>query len=220
MNLLLKIPDFIMNIDKYMGIIVQNYGIYAYILLFMVIFCETGLVVLPFLPGDSLVFAAGAFAAMSKLNIFIIYIILLLAAFLGDSVNYSIGKRIGSKVENLEKHKLIKKDYIEKTEKFFQKHGGKAIVLARFMPIIRTFAPFVAGTGKMKYSRFIKYNILGSFLWVTLFTFAGYFFGNISFIKEKFSTIILLIIFISLLPIVITYIINRIKKHKSNIQMG
>lgn len=216
MNLFLKLADFIIHIDNYLGMIIQNYGVYAYVLLFIIIFCETGLVVFPFLPGDSLVFAAGAFAAMSKLNIFVIYIILLLAAFLGDTANYSIGKRVGNKIENLEKSKLIKKEYIDKTEKFFQKHGGKSIVLARFIPIIRTFAPFVAGTGKMKYSRFIKYNFLGGFLWVTLFTYAGYLFGNISFVKERFSTIILLIIFISLIPLFVTYLKNKIKSKSIN----
>lgn len=215
MQIILKLVDFILNIDVYLGTILQNYGTATYIILFLVVFCETGLVFLPFLPGDSLIFAAGAFAAMGSLNIFILYFILLFAAFLGDTVNYHIGKKLGNKVENLENRKFIKKEHLEKTENFFKKHGGKSIVLARFIPIVRTFAPFVAGSGKMKYIDFLKYNIIGSILWVSICTFSGYFFGNIPFVKERFSTIIIAIIFVSVLPVFIAYIRNKIISKKT-----
>ena len=154
----MQVLDFIIHIDKYLGTIIQNYGIETYILLFVIIFCETGLVVTPFLPGDSLIFAGAAFAAIGKLNIWVLYFTVLMAAFLGDTANYEIGKKIGSKIEAKENPKFIKKEYLEKTQRFFEKHGGKSIVLARFVPIVRTFAPFVAGSGKMKYTRFIKFN--------------------------------------------------------------
>ncbi|MGE5456668.1 MAG: DedA family protein [Ignavibacteriales bacterium] len=209
MNIILKLVDFIINIDKYLGVIIQNYGMETYIILFIVIFCETGLVFLPFLPGDSLIFAASAFAAIGKLNIFILYFVVLFAAVLGDTVNYTIGKTLGNKLEN---SKIIKKEYLVKTHDFFEKHGGKSIVLARFVPIVRTFAPFVAGSGKMKYTKFIRYNLLGGFLWVTVCTLAGYFFGNIQFVKENFSLVIMAIILISLMPIILTYFISKIKK--------
>ena len=215
MQIIVKLADFILNIDVYLGTILQNYGTATYIILFLVVFCETGLVFLPFLPGDSLIFAAAAFAAIGSLNIFILYFILLFAAFLGDTVNYHIGKKLGNKVENLENRKFIKKEYLEKTEEFFQKHGGKSIVLARFIPIVRTFAPFVAGSGKMKYIDFLKYNIIGSVLWVSICTFAGYFFGNIPIVKENFSTIIIAIIFVSVLPIFVMYIKNKLNSKKN-----
>lgn len=218
MQIVLKLVDFILNIDVYLGTILQNFGPATYIILFLVVFCETGLVFLPFLPGDSLIFAAGAFAAMGSLNVFILYFVLLLAAFLGDTVNYHIGKKLGNKIENLENRKLIKKEHLEKTEQFFQKHGGKSIILARFIPIVRTFAPFVAGSGKMKYTDFIKYNIIGSILWVSICTFAGYFFGNIPVVKENFSTIILAIIFISVLPILISFVKSKLTKTKVEIK--
>lgn len=212
MSILTNIANFILKIDEHLGAIIQNYGTETYLFLFLIVFCETGLVVLPFLPGDSLIFAAGAFAAMGSLNVVILYFTLLLAAFLGDTVNYHIGKALTKKIENLENNKIIKKEYIDKTQAFFERHGGKSIVLARFVPIIRTFAPFVAGSGKMEYSRFIRYNIVGSILWVTLFTSLGYFFGNISFIKERFSMIIIGIILVSVLPMIITYVHNKYRK--------
>lgn len=218
MQIILKLVDFILNIDVYLGTILQSYGPATYVILFLVIFCETGLVFLPFLPGDSLIFAAGAFAAMGSLNVFILYFVLLLAAFLGDTVNYHIGKKLGNKVESLENKRFIKKEHLEKTEQFFQKHGGKSIILARFIPIVRTFAPFVAGSGKMKYTDFIKYNIIGSILWVSICTFAGYFFGNIPVVKENFSTIILAIIFISVLPMVIAFVKSKLTKTKVEIK--
>jgi membrane-associated protein len=216
LDIILKLVHVILNVDKYLGTIIQNYGTETYLILFLVIFCETGLVFTPFLPGDSLIFAAGAFAAMGRLNIILLYFIILLAAFLGDTANYHIGKKLTNKLDSLEKRRLIKREYLDKTEKFFKKHGGKSIVLARFVPIVRTFAPFVAGSGKMKYTRFIRYNLLGSFLWVSLFTFAGFFFGNIYFIKERFSLIIIAIIFVSVCPMFIIYIRNKLKDKKKN----
>lgn len=211
MNIILSLVDFVLHIDKHLGAIIQNYGTITYIILFLIIFCETGLVFLPFLPGDSLIFAAAAFSAIGSLNFWILYFVVLFAAFIGDSVNYEIGKKLGNKLDELEENKLIKKKYIVRTQRFFERHGGKAIVLARFVPIVRTFAPFVAGTGKMHYFKFLRYNLLGSFLWVSLCTFSGYFFGNIPFIKKNFSVVILTIIFISLMPIIIAYFVNKRK---------
>ena len=213
----MNLIDFIIHIDRYLGDIIQNYGVITYILLFAIIFCETGLVVTPFLPGDSLIFAAGAFAALGKLNVWILYFTVLAAAFLGDTVNYEIGKKIGKRFEEKDS-KIIKKEYLEKTHNFFEKHGGKSIVLARFVPIVRTFAPFVAGSGKMNYFNFIKYNLLGSILWVSLCTFAGYFFGNMEFVQKNFSLVVLAIILISVTPMVISFIINKIKAKKQNEQ--
>lgn len=210
----MKIIDFILHIDRYLGSIIQTYGFETYIILFLIIFCETGLVVTPFLPGDSLIFAAAAFAAIGKLNIFVLYFVVLMAAFFGDTANYEIGKRLGTKLEEKENPKFIKKEYLAKTQHFFEKHGGKSIVLARFVPIVRTFAPFVAGSGKMRYNKFIRYNLLGSILWVTLCTSMGYFFGNIEFVKKNFSIVIIAIILISLLPMVIAYLVNKIKSKK------
>ena len=217
MNILFSIADFIIHIDEHLGGIIQNYGFQTYAILFIIIFCETGLVVFPFLPGDSLIFAASAFAAIGKLKFWVLYFIVLLAAFLGDTVNYEIGKKVGKKLEKNPNPKIIKKEYLLKTQHFFEKHGGKSIVIARFVPIVRTFAPFVAGSGKMHYLKFIKYNLLGSILWVTLCTTAGYFFGNISFIKKNFSLVILAIIFVSLVPMAVGYVISRKKtKNKEN----
>lgn len=211
----MNIIDFIIHIDKYLGEIIQNYGTVTYILLFAIIFCETGLVVTPFLPGDSLIFAAAAFAALGNLNVWVLYFVVLLAAFLGDTVNYEIGKKIGKRFEEKDS-KIIKREYLEKTHNFFEKHGGKSIVLARFVPIVRTFAPFVAGSGRMNYFNFIKYNLLGSILWVTLCTCAGYFFGNMEFVKNNFSLVVLAIILISVMPMVISFVLGKIKAKKDN----
>ncbi|MBR3134031.1 MAG: DedA family protein [Clostridia bacterium] len=210
----MNLIDFIIHIDKYLGEIIQNFGVITYAILFMIIFCETGLVVTPFLPGDSLIFAGAAFAAIGSLNVWILYVVILFAAFLGDTVNYEIGKKIGAKIEEKENPKLIKKEYLERTHNFFEKHGGKSIVLARFVPIVRTFAPFVAGSGKMNYFNFLKYNLLGSVLWVSLCVGAGYFFGNIEFVKNNFSLVILAIVFVSVMPLAISILLNKIKAKK------
>ena len=203
--------DFILHIDDHLGEIIQNYGLWIYAIIFLIVFCETGLVVTPFLPGDSLLFATGAIIAAQPeagLSFWVMYGIIFVAAVLGDATNYHIGKFIGEGVFKKES-KYIKKEYLDKTRAFYEKHGGKAIVYARFVPIIRTFAPFVAGVGTMEYKRFFFYNFLGAFLWVTLFLGAGFLFGNLDFIKNNFSMVILTIILVSLMPIVIEYIKGR-----------
>lgn len=191
--------DFILHIDEHLGGLIASFGLGTYIILFLVIFIETGVVVMPFLPGDSLIFAGAAFAATGSLNLFLIYITVLAAAVLGDTVNYRIGKAFGGRL--LKKDgRLIKKEYIEKTNGFFDRHGGKSIILARFVPIIRTFAPFVAGIGDMHYAKFLFYNASGALLWTALFSLAGFFFGNIPLVREHFSIVIFAIILVSLTP--------------------
>ncbi|MBX4205703.1 DedA family protein [Candidatus Microgenomates bacterium] len=204
MQILKTILDFFLHIDKNLFSIVQQFGAVSYIILFAVIFMETGLVVTPFLPGDSLIFAAGALAGGKALNIVLLFGILLAAAFVGDTVNYWIGHFIGPKVFEAN-HKLLKKEYLEKAQKFYEKHGGKAIVLARFVPIVRTFAPFVAGIGQMSYPHFLMFNLLGGFLWVSLFLFTGFFFGNLPIVKENFHYTVIVIVLISIVPIFIEW---------------
>ncbi|MBI2651948.1 DedA family protein [Candidatus Woesearchaeota archaeon] len=202
MGLINNFIDFILHLDKYLSVIIQNYGIWTYSILFLIVFAETGLVVAPFLPGDSLLFTAGTFAAIGSLNVLWLFVALGIAAVFGDSLNYSVGKFLGNKA--FEKHpKIFKKEYIDKTQHFYEKYGAKTIVLARFVPIVRTFAPFVAGVGQMKYSKFLFYNVFGGILWVALFVFGGYFFGNIPVVKENFSIVILIIIFLSFMPMVV-----------------
>jgi len=191
--------DLFLHLDEYLDTIISQYGAWTYGILFVVIFVETGLVIMPFLPGDSLLFAAGTFAALGSLNVWFLAGLLMVAAILGDTVNYSIGHYLGDRAYNI---KWIKKEYLDKTHAFFEKHGGKAIFLARFVPIVRTFAPFVAGIGKMTYGYFITYNFIGGITWVALFTFAGYFFGNIPFVRHNFEYVIIVIILISVLPMV------------------
>jgi membrane-associated protein len=200
MDLIKGLIDFVLNIDKHLNVIIQDYGMWTYFILFLIVFMETGLVVMPILPGDSLLFAAGAFAALGSLNIFTVFFVLAIAAVLGDTVNYHIGKYLGPKVFSSENNRFLKKEYLDRTNAFYDRHGGKTIIIARFMPIIRTFAPFVAGIGKMNYLKFISYNVVGGLLWVGLFSFAGYFFGNIPFVKENFTVVILAIIFVSIAP--------------------
>jgi membrane-associated protein len=199
--------DFILHIDQHLYEIVTNYQTWTYLILFIIIFCETGLVVTPLLPGDSLLFAAGAIAAGNgnPLNIYALVFLLFIAAVLGDNVNYFIGRFLGHKVYEKD-YKLIKKKHLIQTRDFYEKHGGKTIIIARFMPIIRTFAPFVAGIGQMKLSRFYSYNIVGGFLWVVAFSFAGYLFGNIPVVKRNFTIVVFTIIFISLMPPVIAFV--------------
>lgn len=215
MDLLLKFVDIFIHLDVYLSEIISTYGIWTYAILFLVIFLETGFVVTPFLPGDSLLFAAGAFSALGSLNVFLIVGLLIIAAIAGDTLNYWIGHKLGSKVYTSE-IKWIKKEYIERTQLFYEKHGGKTIFLARFVPIIRTFAPFVAGIGKMPYTYFISYNIIGGITWVVLFTFVGYFFGNIPFIKHNFSLVIMAIILISIVPMLIEAMKNYKVKRKDS----
>jgi membrane-associated protein len=202
MDIVLQLFDFIRHIDKHLAEIMQNYGTFTYIILFVIVFCETGLVVTPFLPGDSLLFAAGALAPIGGLNIVALAVLLFIAAVIGDSVNYAVGKYIGPKVFEKKDSKIFRKEYLQKTQAFYDKYGAKTIVIARFVPIVRTFAPFLAGVGTMNYSKFIAYNVGGALLWVGLFLFAGYFFGNIPVIKNNFSLVILAIIILSILPAV------------------
>lgn len=208
MELLQTIFDFFLHLDVYLNEIIQNYGVWTYALLFLVIFMETGFVVTPFLPGDSLLFAAGTFAALGSLNIWLLFILLFAAAVLGDTVNYWIGHYIGPKAFSTNS-RFLKREYLDRTQRFYDKHGGKTIVLARFVPIVRTFAPFVAGVGTMHYGRFFTFNILGGFLWTSLFLFGGYLFGNIPIVSENFEFVIVGIILISVIPMVIEYVRNR-----------
>ncbi|GAA0116492.1 DedA family protein [Clostridium senegalense] len=200
-----------LHIDKFLGAFIGEYGLFIYLILFIIIFCETGLVIIPFLPGDSLLFAAGAFAALGDLNIVILIIFLGLAAILGDTVNYHIGRYLGPKVLK-DDNKFLKKEYIDKTNEFYETYGGKTIILARFMPIIRTFAPFVAGVGKMNYKKFITFNAIGGIVWVSGILLIGYSFGNIPFVEKNFSIVIIAIIMISLLPAVFELIKNKFFK--------
>jgi len=207
MELLANIIDLFMHLDKHLSEVIRTYGGWTYALLFLVIFLETGVVITPFLPGDSLLFAAGALAATGALNVFWIYLLVTMAAILGDTVNYWVGHAVGPRAfqGNI---RFLKKEYLERTQRFYDKHGGKTIVLARFIPIIRTFAPFVAGIGSMSYSRFITYNVTGGVLWTTLFVWGGYYFGNLPVVKRNFSLVILAIIFLSLLPPIIEFVQN------------
>jgi membrane-associated protein len=202
MDLLKSFIDLFLHLDEYLAKIILDYGTWTYGILFVVIFVETGLVVMPFLPGDSLLFAAGTFAAIGSLNVWFIIGLLMVAAVLGDAVNYTIGHYLGERAYNI---KWIKKEYLEKTHAFFEKHGGKAIFLARFVPIVRTFAPFVAGIGKMSYGYFATYNVVGGVTWVTLFTLMGYFFGNIPFVQKNFEFVIIAIILISVVPMFVEW---------------
>ncbi len=216
MDILIKLISGLMHIDKYLTLIVQQYGILTYVILFSIIFFETGLVVTPLLPGDSMLFAAGALAAIGSMNIFTLLIVIYFAAILGDTANYHIGKAIGKKILEKEEVRFINKEYLKKAQQFYEKHGSMTIVLARFIPIIRTFAPFVAGISEMSYLRFISYNMIGGGLWVSLFLGGGYFFGNLSFIKDHFSYVLIAIIFLSLLPGVIVFIKEKRKKGENN----
>lgn len=204
--------DFIINVDQHLGVLIQTYGILVYAILFFVIFLETGFVITPFLPGDSLLFVAGTFAAIGALDLFSLFILLSIAAVLGDAVNYWIGYNLGPKI--FRSSKLFKEEYLEKAERFYEKHGKKTIFIARFLPIIRTFAPFVAGMGKMKYIDFAKYNIFGGLVWVGCFLLGGYFFGNIPIVKENFTLSIILIIVLSFVPSIIGYVNHKRKSKK------
>lgn len=203
--------DFILHIDVHLGQLIAAYGPLTYAILFLIIFVETGLVITPFLPGDSLLFAAGAFAAIGSLNVWGLLVLLIGAAILGDTVNYWIGHFFGERL--IANPRIpIKKEHVAKTQAFFKKHGGKTIILARFVPIVRTFAPFVAGIGKMSYGRFISFNIIGGVAWVALFVLAGFFFGNIPSVKHNFTLVIMAIILLSVLPMFFEFFRGRISK--------
>lgn len=208
MELLTQAIELFLHLDRHLADITSQYGIWTYAVLFLVVFAETGLVVTPFLPGDSLLFAAGAIAALGSLDVGLLIILLMVAAILGDTVNYWIGARIGRRAFSGD-IRFIKQEYLQRTERFYEKHGGKTIILARFVPIIRTFAPFVAGIGVMDYRRFVVYNVGGGVAWVAMFTLAGYYFGNLEIVKRNFSLVVLAIIVISVLPIVFEVIKAR-----------
>ena len=210
--------DFVLHIDKHLAELVRNYQSWTYAILFIIVFCETGLVVTPFLPGDSLLFAAGSIAALgtgnqagSALDPNLLFVIFVSAALLGDNVNYWIGHFIGNRVLS-SNNRFFKKEYVDKTHRFYEKHGGKTVIIARFVPIIRTFAPFVAGVGAMRYSKFITYCVIGAVLWVGIFVYAGYFFGTLPFIQRNFSLVVVVIILISVVPIIIEILKSKLKK--------
>jgi len=201
--------DFVLHVDKYVAILFENYGTWTYLLLFLIIFCETGLVVVPFLPGDSLIFVVGALGAAGALDTKFAAVLLIIAAITGNISNYHIGRFIGKKAFQIRDNRFFKKAYLIKTHDFYERHGGKTIFLSRFMPIIRTFAPFVAGIGKMNYFKFMIINFLGGFCWILIFIAGGYYFGNIPAVRENFTFVILAIVFISFLPSIIVYLQNK-----------
>lgn len=208
MDLIPQLIDFILHIDQHLQEIISQYGTLTYLILFLIVFCETGLVVMPLLPGDSLLFAAGTFAALGSLNVWVLILLLCVAAIGGDTVNYWIGRWVGPRAFS-GRIRWLRQDYLQRTQEFYHRHGGKTIVLARFVPIIRTFAPFVAGVGQMEYGRFIAYNVGGGILWVVLFTLGGYLFGNLPAVRENFSLVVLGIIGVSMIPLVTEWIKSR-----------
>jgi membrane-associated protein len=209
MEFLSRLLDFVLHLDKHLSSLVQNCGLWTYLILFVIIFLETGLVLTPFLPGDSLLFAAGTFAAAKALNVLWLFVVLSAAAILGDTVNYWIGHFVGPRVFHQEKSRFFKKEHLDRTHRFYEKYGAETIIIARFVPIIRTFAPFVAGIGRMSYWKFISYNVIGGIGWVALFVFGGYFFGNIPFIKKNFGLVIIAIIIVSTIPVVVEFYRHR-----------
>jgi membrane-associated protein len=216
MDFLKQFIEFLLHAENHLVAFIQNYGALVYALLFLIVFCETGLVVTPFLPGDSLLFAVGALAAQGLMAWEIVIPVLLVAAILGDTVNYSIGKWIGPRVFHFQSSRFFKKEYLMKAHAFYEKYGGRAIILARFVPIVRTFAPFVAGVGTMNYAKFIVYNVSGAILWVGIFVGAGYFFGNLPFVRQNIKIVILGIIIVSVLPIVWEFFKGWLERRRSH----
>ena len=212
MDLLTLIVDFILHVDVHLQELMNNYGLWVYGILFLIIFSETGLVVTPFLPGDSLLFAAGALTVGSAMDVNVLALLLIVAAVLGNITNYTIGHFFGAKLFNNPHSKIFRRDYLDKTHAFFDKHGGKTIIITRFLPIVRTFAPFVAGMGAMTYKRFMAFNIVGGILWVCSFVYAGYLFGNMPIVRQNFTLLIMGIIVFSILPIVIETVRHRLKR--------
>ena len=212
------IIDFILHIDQHLTELAAQYGVWIYGILFLIIFCETGLVVMPLLPGDSLLFAAGSIAAIGKMNIHLMVVLLIIAAILGDAVNFMIGKYFGEKLFANPNSKIFKQSHLQKTQQFYAKHGGKTIILARFIPIVRTFAPFVAGMGHMTYHHFLAYNVIGGVLWVTIFSYLGYFFGNLPIVKDNLSLVLIAIIVLSILPGIIEIIRHKRAANKAGAQ--
>jgi len=217
MELISWIIDLFLHLDKHLNELIRDYGLWTYLVLFLVVFCETGLVVTPFLPGDSLLFAAGALAASpeSPLNVGLLFVLLTVAAILGDTVNYWIGSAVGPKVFHKKDVRFLNREYLDRTHQFYEKYGGKTIIIARFIPIVRTFAPFVAGIGSMTYWRFLVYNVVGGIAWVAICLFAGYWFGNIPIVKNNFSIVIIAIVFISILPAIVEFVRHRMRSAKA-----
>jgi len=211
MELIKDFIEIVLHLDKHLVLIVSSYGTWTYAILFLIIFCETGLVVTPLLPGDSLLFAAGAITSLEVLNSKWLFILLSIAAIAGDTVNYWVGYIMGPAVFHKENSRIFKKEYLDRTHEFYEKYGGKTIIIARFVPIVRTFAPFVAGIGSMTYSRFLNYNVIGGIAWVASFFWGGYYFGNIPVIKRNFTLVIIVIIIISIMPGVIEYLRQKNK---------
>jgi membrane-associated protein len=207
--------DFVLHIDQHLQVLCANYGLWVYVILFIIVFCETGLVVTPILPGDSLLFAVGSMAAIGALDVTWVILILVAAAILGDSVNYSVGNFVGPKVFHEKHGRFLNKEYLHRTHAFYEKHGGKTIIIARFLPIIRTFAPFVAGIGSMTYPRFLFFNVFGGVLWVLLFVMAGYWFGNIPVIKKNFSLVIIALVLIPGIPSVVEFTRIQLARRKA-----
>lgn len=212
------IIDFILHIDQHLTELAAQYGVWIYGILFLIIFCETGLVVMPLLPGDSLLFAAGSIAAIGKMNIHLMVVLLIIAAILGDAVNFMVGKYFGEKLFSNPNSKIFKQSHLQKTQQFYAKHGGKTIIMARFIPIVRTFAPFVAGMGHMSYHHFLAYNVIGGVLWVTIFSYLGYFFGNMDIVKDNLSLVLVAIIVLSILPAIIEIIRHKRAANKAGAQ--
>lgn len=216
MELIQQLIDLVLHVDQHLDALITRFGLWFYLLMFLVVFCETGLVVTPFLPGDSLLFALGAFAARGSLNLALLLILLPIAAILGDMVNYWCGVWLGPKIFRGDKFRFLRKDHLDRTHAFYEKYGAKTIVLARFVPIVRTFAPFVAGMGRMSYGKFSLYNVLGALLWVGLFVPAGYFFADHPLVRKNFTLVMLAIIVISVLPAVFEILRERSKRNKSS----
>lgn len=215
MEFISKLIDLFLHLDKHLNDMIGQYGNWTYLILFLIIFCETGLVVTPILPGDSLLFAAGAFAALGSLNVFWLFVLLSLAAIAGDTVNYWLGYWIGPKVFRRENVRFLNKKHLERTHAFYERYGGKTIIIARFVPIVRTFAPFVAGIGSMSYWRFIAYNVIGGIGWVAICVFSGYYFGNLEIVKKNFSLVIIAVVLISVLPMLVEYIRHRAERQRT-----
>jgi membrane-associated protein len=209
MEMIVKFFDMLLHLDKYIDLLIRDYGMWTYLIFFVIVFCETGLVVTPFLPGDSLLFVAGTFAALGSLNLTWLLVLLTIAAILGDTINYWIGNYIGPKVFQMQNSRVFRKEYLDRTHQFYEKYGPITIVIGRFIPIIRTFAPFLAGVGSMTYGKFLVYNVVGGILWIASFTLGGYFFGNLPFVKKNFTAVIIAIIIISVMPTVIEYVRQR-----------
>ena len=212
MELIGKLVDLFLHLDQHLNDVIGQYGSWTYLILFLIVFCETGLVVTPFLPGDSLLFAAGAFAALGSLNVFWLFVLLWIAALLGDTVNYWLGYWVGPRIFHRENVRFLNKKHLERTHAFYERYGGKTIIIARFIPILRTFAPFVAGIGRMRYLKFIAYSVVGGVAWVAICVFAGYFFGNLAIVKKNFSLVIIAIVLISTLPMLVEYLRHRMQQ--------